>query len=313
MSLYLRARTAVAVAVLMTLLMALPASAITYGERDEEDEYPYVVVVYIFVEIDGVTLPAWGCSGSVVQEDLVLSVAHCTGEFVPGLEPAASWVLFGNDLSDFGQLIPHMLDPDFDVSDPPSVEDLSIDRIVTGTPKAHPEFDGFADFPQTYDIGVVELHETVSESDYGPFPEIAPPGYLDELDRDNPRSGIDLTVVGYGDQRVQVTGAVIDPVTGEPSLTTEHTWDGWRHFGSASLVNLRSSNAGGHNMQISGNAGTNGSGTCYGDSGGPILHGDTIVGLTSFGIGNPMCRGNTNFAYRADTEAALDFLDVYRD
>jgi len=53
------------------------------------------------------------------------------------------------------------------------------------------------------------------------------------------------------------------------------------------------------------------SGICFGDSGGPILLGDTdlAVGIASF-VNNGQCAGNA-FAYRLDTAESLDFLAPY--
>ena len=52
-------------------------------------------------------------------------------------------------------------------------------------------------------------------------------------------------------------------------------------------------------------------GSCYGDSGGPLLHGEstTIVAVVSFGL-NELCKG-TDFAYRIDTEYAQEFINSF--
>jgi secreted trypsin-like serine protease len=52
-------------------------------------------------------------------------------------------------------------------------------------------------------------------------------------------------------------------------------------------------------------------GICFGDSGGPVLLGDTnlVVGVASF-VNNGRCSGSA-FAYRLDTAASLDFLAPY--
>ena len=52
-------------------------------------------------------------------------------------------------------------------------------------------------------------------------------------------------------------------------------------------------------------------GICFGDSGGPVLLGDSnlVVGVASF-VNNGRCAGNA-FAYRLDTAESLDFLAPY--
>jgi Trypsin len=48
--------------------------------------------------------------------------------------------------------------------------------------------------------------------------------------------------------------------------------------------------------------------TCFGDSGGPLFHDGTVVGVTwTFSI---RCSG-PNFAYRTDSEVAQKLLDTY--
>jgi secreted trypsin-like serine protease len=78
---------------------------------------------------------------------------------------------------------------------------------------------------------------------------------------------------------------------------------------TSTLVNLTSAYTAGYNVQTQGNGGWRG-GTCSGDSGGPVFLGgessDLIVGVTSFGL-NSLCRG-TDFAYRTDTQAVLNWI-----
>jgi secreted trypsin-like serine protease len=79
---------------------------------------------------------------------------------------------------------------------------------------------------------------------------------------------------------------------------------------SVKLVNLRSALTDGFNIHHSGARGTGG-GTCFGDSGGPILTQGThtIVAVTSFGL-NQNCAGG-GFGFRVDTQAVHDFLSQY--
>jgi secreted trypsin-like serine protease len=75
------------------------------------------------------------------------------------------------------------------------------------------------------------------------------------------------------------------------------------------LVNVKGGLNQGFNLQTNGNGNGHG-GTCSGDSGGPVFYpadSNVIVAVTSFGL-NPWCRG-TDFAYRIDTEAVLEWID----
>src|ERR687897_1303053 len=49
--------------------------------------------------------------------------------------------------------------------------------------------------------------------------------------------------------------------------------------------------------------------TCFGDSGGPLFHGDTVVAINTWTF-SYRCDG-PNFAYRLDSEIAQEFLSTY--
>lgn len=86
-----------------------------------------------------------------------------------------------------------------------------------------------------------------------------------------------------------------------------------RLMAQAMLVNLRISWNDGFYFQASGN-GIGKRGTCNGDSGGPVFleefDSNLIVGVTSFGIGNLLCRG-TDFAYRVDQLGVLEWIQSF--
>ncbi len=60
-------------------------------------------------------------------------------------------------------------------------------------------------------------------------------------------------------------------------------------------------------MSLSGDAAHGG--TCFGDSGGPILHDDTLVAVTSFGL-NQNCAG-IGGAYRIDKDFDIDWINSH--
>lgn len=162
---------------------------------------------------------------------------------------------------------------------------------VSGEPHTHPGFDGFETSPNTRDVGVVELNEPVSMPSYGALPQ---PGTLDGL-ATQPRNKVVFEAVGYGLQGVK------------PELTEKRE----RHKALTQLVNLRSALTDGYNLQTT-NAPGIGGGTCFGDSGGPILrsdHSNVVVGITSFGR-NPNCKG-VDFAYRADIATTHNFVQRF--
>ncbi len=272
------------------LLATVPtASAVQYGERDG-DRHPYVGLV-VFYNRDWV--PLWRCTGSLVSPRVLLTAGHCTG-FDPelGVTPAHAQVWF-----DPG---PIPVDPNWTPGTPCTgkVKGYPCGGGFKGTPQAHPGWTGYLTIPNTHDIGVVTFKRGLpAEATKGQYGQVAQQGYLDALAARRGTQNVEFTVVGYGLQLVK------------PVLEGERT----RYLGTVSLINLSSALTDGYNIQYSNSPGegVGPGGTCFGDSGGPVLHRtdsgtEVIVGVNSFVL-NANCKGSA-FAYRTDIPDSLNFL-----
>jgi len=250
--------------------LSIPAAAITYGDQDEDDGHPYVGLAVFF---DG-SGPLWSCSGTLLSPTVFLTAGHCTSE------TTSARVWFESDLSGIDEF-------------PFEGGTLIAEENI----HTHPDYDGYATFLNTRDLGILILAESDQpddDDDYGVLPG------LDELDDLIPRHGPKAIIrtVGYGWQMIK------------PKPQHELV----RYTSTSMLVNLRSHLTDGFNIHTSNNPGK-GQGTggaCLGDSGGPIFFpqdSNIVVGVVSFGL-NSNCKG-ADFAYRIDTVDALWFINDY--
>jgi secreted trypsin-like serine protease len=149
-----------------------------------------------------------------------------------------------------------------------------------------------------YDVGVVILSEPVYLDSYAQLAEV---GLLDRLATRRGVQDTSFTVVGYGLQSVV------------PTLQADLV----RYMGTVQLIDVKGTFGipSGTSASFTNNPGKgNGSGgTCFGDSGGPIFHGDslTIAAVTSFGV-NSNCAG-TSGGYRVDTLSNQLFINQFLD
>lgn len=157
---------------------------------------------------------------------------------------------------------------------------------VTGTPYTYPGYDDFATFPNTGDVGIVVLDKRVRLSSYGQLPTA---GLVETLYKHTV-----FDIVGYGVQDVQ------------PAQIAQVQ----RIAAKAMLISLQSGYSAGFNLQLSSNNGKpHRGGLCFGDSGGPVLYGSTVLAVNSFVI-NGNCAG-AGYSYRIDQPEILSWIQSF--
>lgn len=207
------------------------------------------------------------CTGTLIRSDVVLTAGHC----VFGVETADLRVNFN----------PVRAAPWADPDDPLA---YAAARIVI-----HPDFawggngvNGITALASPFeDIALIWLEKDVT----GITPAtVASLGYLDDLDL----SAQTFTVVGYGWD---------DVTSGSFMSGASHTYPSYRSYREVTILGdgpypdrfILHSEA-----------------TCMGDSGGPLLVGDTVVGVATWGL-SLRCSG-PSLHYRVDSSIAQEFL-----
>jgi hypothetical protein len=252
---------------------ALPAAAITFGSPDG-NAHPFVGTI-LFERPDGF----YSCSGTLMSPSVMLTAGHCTEE--GGVVNLRTWVRF---------------DPNITVStgcngNVACIEnylDNSKNGWIKGTPHPHPLYNDFAQFPATYDAGIIVLSKAVKMAVYGELPS------LNFLDTIHSAAENHFTAVGYGMQ-------------GEIKPFYSDIWA--RYVGQTQLVELNSTSDGNQSAKYTNNPGIGG-GTCFGDSGGPIFYSDTNIVVSVVSWGQTPCIG-VDYNFRTDIKTSQDFIDSY--
>jgi hypothetical protein len=282
-------------------LVASPAGAITYGEPDA-GEHPYVGFMIFF---DPVEEGWFSCSGTLLDADTFLTAGHCAY----GIGTEGEAVLDGDgEVITTGGTDVWVTFEDTDVlagwparADYDTVEALYEARsawldanpdYISGTAFPHPDYDNFSGFPTNYDVGVVELDEGAPVTE---FAALAPLGTAEQLVEEaaNPNQAL-VENVGYGIQSIQ------------PRPMDETT----RYKSTSRIVEVKGNIARGGNLHTLNNPSAVGGrgGTCFGDSGGPVLVNDTdlVIAVVSFGFSGT-CHG-ADYSWRVDTQDSYDFI-----
>lgn len=268
-----------------------PAGAITRGGSLDGNDHPYVGIM---VAQDAAGNPMWRCSGTMISDYVYVTAGHCTY----GADHVEIW--FESDLED----------PNTAFYGYPFTGEAS------GTPHFLPgqEVAWFL-----YDLGVVYLDKRV---DLAPYPVLPTVDQLDDLGKGRNRASV--TAVGYGLQEFVEGPACVGPEDCDvgdffdPKIRSDKT----RYQAELMVVDSKGvaglGNFTGSTDELAGSFIVSGDskhgGTCFGDSGGPMLmntdQGEgVLVGVNSFGL-NPNCAG-VGGAFRVDQQTSLDFINSF--
>lgn len=277
-------------------IAAAPVGAITYGVPDD-GEHPYVGFMIFFDASE----PGWfSCSGTLLDADTFLTAGHCTfpvatnGAESDPVTPGGNdvWVTF--DPTDVLAGWPARADYP-DEASLYAARSAWLDAnpdYVSGVAIPNPNYDDFARFPVNDDVGVVQLDEQVTMATYG---VLAPLGTAESMaGTPSTRNSALVETVGYGIQSIQPHPLEVDS----------------RYKATSRIVEINGSIARGGNLHTLNNPSPVGGvgGSCFGDSGGPVLVNNTneVVAVVSFGFSGT-CHG-ADYSWRVDTQPAYDFI-----
>ena len=292
----------------LALLPVTAAQGIIEGTADGE-AHPYVgeLLFYVPDDVDPrfEDPGSWfTCTGSLADADTVVTAGHCT--HAVGLEGESTTEGGGTGSGGTDVWINFEEVPDFSILPPSSsfAADENDERYEAwsaalndseewqqATSIPHPQYD--PDQFWVHDAGVLELDEGMTMPEYAELPDLR---LLNSYAKNKKQL---FTAVGYG-----VEGSKRAGTTGGDT----------RRRADLTLVNLQGAYGAGKGIsaKFSNNNGrrTTG-GTCFGDSGGPILvkGTNTLVAVTSYGI-SVTCSDGTG-GYRIDQADDLAFIGAF--
>jgi Trypsin len=278
------------------------AGAITYGVQDVNNEYPNVASVRGV--IDATNVVRISCSGSLLQRDaqkvVILTAAHCTDAWKDAI---ATGVIDSVAVS-------------FDQNNQINGSFSNGTYYVRGgVPISFPAKD--APF-ETFDYGLVvfpagavnHIGQTI-EQRWGQLApvQVAPSAqYLPSLiaSTPSPTKNLSFTAVGYGTgEKFPIPSKETGPA--DPSGSNDTTFP-IRYIGDGLLFDAW--NPVNDVLRLSMNIAKGESGTCNGDSGGPIFFADPALGRVQVSLvsgGDYPCRA-TNTGPGFSTQQGLDFV-----